>query len=130
MTVLNIILISKLYCCVTEYITANIVKITKILPGNQMNPVCIGMETIQEFRAVAEAVKDVGTSWLWLGGIFNCTSSMYYWIGSGVDADIAAMYEEYPPTYDPYYHLVLRRPHPNINAYRSRIIFKALCEEY
>ena len=117
----------------TEYITANIVKITKTLSCNQMISVFlnwIGMETIQEFRAVAEAVKDVGTSWLWLGGSYNRTSGMYYWIGSGVDADIAAMYYNYPPTYNTDYYLVLRRPYPNINAYGSLVHFKALCEEY
>ena len=47
---------------------------------------------MEEMIAVHEAVKNIGTSWFWLGGKYNSTSGMYYWVGSGVDADAEAMF--------------------------------------
>ena len=88
------------------------------------------METMEEIIAVHTAVKNIGTAWFWLGGKYNNTSGKYYWVGSGVDADVAAMYETYPPTGRSDYNLVLRRPFGNIFAYQSGITFVTLCEEY
>ena len=80
--------------------------------------------------AVHEAVKNIGTASFWLGGKYNSTSGKSYWIGSGVDADVAAMYLSYPPTGQTDYNLVLRRPWGNIFSYWSIIAFRTLCEEY
>ena len=95
-----------------------------------MNFIFTGMETLQEMRAVHKEVKNIGTSWFWLGGKYNSTSGRYYWVGSGVDADISAMFQYYPPRGRSDYNLVLRRPWNNINAYWNIIYFRSLCEEY
>ena len=84
-----------------------------------------------EMIAVREAVKNIGNSWFWLGGKYSSTLGKYYWIGSGVDADVAAMFQSYPPSGRSDYNLALRRsPFNNIDAHESTINFKALCEEY
>ena len=45
--------------------------------------------------AVLEAVDK--TTWYWLGGKYNSTSGKYYWVGSGEDADMPAMFLYYTP---------------------------------
>ena len=87
-----------------------------------------GMETMEEIIAVTEAVKNTQTSWLWLGGKYNSTLGKYYWVGSGVAADVAAMYTSYPPTGRVDYNLVLGKPNPKLYALKSS--FNSLCEEY
>ena len=87
------------------------------------------METMEELIAVTNEVKSITTnSWTWVGGKFNSTSGKYYWVGSGVDADEAAMYNSYPPTGRNDLNLVLKNPNPKLTA--SATIFASLCEEY
>ena len=85
------------------------------------------METLEEIIAVTEAVTIIQNSWIWVGGKYNSTSGKYYWVGSGVDADVAAMYNSYPPTRRADYNLVLAQPNPKLYALKSS--FKSLCEE-
>ena len=90
----------------------------------------IGMESMEEMIAVHEAVQNIGTAWFWLGGKYNSTSEKYQWVGSGVDADVATMFQSYPPTGSSNYNLALRSSFNNIDAYKSTINFQTLCEEY
>ena len=85
---------------------------------------------MEEMIPVYEAVNNIATAWFWLGGKYNSTSGKYYWIGSGVDADVAAMFESYPPTGKSDYNLVMERGNRHINAYWSIISFNMICEEY
>ena len=87
------------------------------------------METMEELIAVTNKVKSMTTSsWTWVGGKFNSTSGKYYWVGSGVDADVADMYNSYPPTGRNDRNLVLMNPNPKLMP--SATIFASLCEEY
>ena len=87
------------------------------------------METLEEITAVTEAVKlNTQTSWLWVGGKYDNTSGKYYWVGSGVNADVAAMYDSYPPTGNDDHNLVLATPNQKLYALKSS--FNSLCEEY
>ena len=87
------------------------------------------METMEEITAVTEAVRNIGTSWFWVGGKYNSTSGKYYWVGSGVDVDAALFFPRYPPRYNNINNnLVLMRPRPKVIPLRSS--FNSLCEEY
>ena len=83
---------------------------------------------MEELLAVTDAVKHVGSSWLWLGGKYNSTSGKYYWVGSGVKADVAAMYDSYPPAGNAQHNLALQRPRPKL--FVGATSFASLCEEY
>ena len=93
-----------------------------------MDSISAGMETMEELLAVTDAVKDLTISWIWLGGKYNSTSGKYYWVGSGVDADVAAMHNSYPPTGRDDRNLVLMIPNPKLLPSASS--FASLCEEY
>ena len=93
-----------------------------------MDLIWTGMETMEEILAVTDAVKNERTSWLWLGGKYNSTSGKYFWVGSGVDADVAAMYDSYPPAGNVQHNLALMRPRPKLFAGANS--FSSLCEEY
>ena len=87
------------------------------------------METLEEIIAVTEAIKNAPqTSWFWVGGKYNSNSGKYYWVGSGVNADVAAMYTSYPPTGRADFNLALGTPNPKLYAVTSS--FASLCEEY
>ena len=89
----------------------------------------IGMETEEELISVTNEVnKIITSSSVWVGGKYNSTSGKYYWVGSGIDGDVASMYNSYPPV--PGCNLALIRPNPKLEASRSMISFASLCEEY
>ena len=80
---------------------------------------------MEEMIAVNKALSRIATVQFWLGGKYNSTSGKYYWVGSGVDADLAASRNN-----GRNYNLALFAGFNNIQSYQSRFTFPAVCEEY